>query len=104
MRPAVMHSSPTLRITSRTVELRCVLRLGVAGVGGQCRLLEGLHGVTESVLVDVLSVDLYLRRGVERRAQPVRRTGGGDPERRRVDDSLQDERIAYAADGAGGDQ
>src|SRR4051812_576547 len=104
MRPAVMHSSPTLRMSSRTVELRGVLRGGVAGVGGQRRLLEGVHGVTESVLVDVLSVDLNFRRGVERRAQAVGHTGGGDPERRRVDDSLQDERIAYTPDGACGDQ
>src|SRR4051794_29359758 len=104
-RPAVMNSSPRLRMSSRTVGLRRrVLRRRVARVGGQGGLLEGLHRVTESVLVDVLSVDLNLRRGVERRAQPVGRARGGDPERRRVDDSLQDERIAYAADGARGDQ
>src|SRR4051812_364114 len=50
-RPAVMQSSPTLRIIVRTVWLRRgfggVLRRGVAGVGGQRHLLEGLHRVTE---------------------------------------------------------
>jgi len=69
----------------------------VAGVGGQPYLPGGLDLVDQPVGVDVLPVELDAGRAVQRGPQPLRVADRGDAKRRRVDDAVQQQRVADAA-------
>ena len=71
-----------------------------------CRELgraQGVQSVAETDGVDVLLVDGDGRVGVEAPLHPVDVTDGGDAVGRGVDPTLQDQGVADAADGTGGD-
>src|SRR6478735_1660736 len=106
--PAVMASSPTVPTTPRTTLTRLsaagdAVEVDGAGVGREVRLVGGRDVVGETDRVDPLAVDPHLRVAVERGLE-----GGGVADRlddvgRRVDPALEEQGVADALDGGGGD-
>ncbi|CAG7651727.1 hypothetical protein SBRY_50687 [Actinacidiphila bryophytorum] len=94
---------PTGRFSGPAHRLR-IVQDGRAGVARERGLLRGRDLPAEAVGRHVLQVVLDRRAGVQRLAQFRLVTHCGDPVGRRVDAALEDQGVADAADGAGGDQ
>src|SRR5450631_2584923 len=109
-RPTVMNTSPRVRTPQRNpfiafpswLDLR-VQQAQASGVCREDRLVQGFHVVAQSEQLDILAIDLDLLTLVQRPAQGRGTTDGLDDVGRGVDPAVQDQRVAHATHGTGGD-